>query len=266
LWIDIHSHILPGLDDGARDMEESVRMARLAVRDGTRLLVCTPHWVPGLYNVDRSRVLAEVANLNDRLRREGILLKVCAGQEIRLDVSIPSRLAERGLLTINDTGRYVLIELPTGPVTPYLDRFLFALQGRGVRPVLSHAERVDFLREDIQRLYRWIVSGVLIQITAGSLLGQFGPRVRDYCTWLLKHRMVHLVASDAHDLERRPPGLSKARDLVEALGGSDMAVELFERIPNAVIRGQDVEPAPPLWESGAGRFKGLRRLIGAGQP
>lgn len=265
MWVDIHSHILPGLDDGANCESQSIRMARMAAQDGTRLVVCTPHWVPGLYPTDRDRILQEVIYLNERLRREGILLKLCPGQEIRLDVSIPARLSEGSLLTINDTGRYALIELPLQGLPPKVEGFLCQLQTEGITPILAHAERVSPLRQEPERLYRWVRAGLLAQVTAGSLLGHYGQELKEYSIWLLKQRMAHMVGSDAHDLEGRPPGLSQAKALVEDLLGEEVARDLFRNVPEAVVRGDPVEMAPPLpWQVGRARYGFLKRLVRAG--
>ncbi|MBM3302612.1 MAG: tyrosine protein phosphatase, partial [Deltaproteobacteria bacterium] len=149
-------------------------MARIAVRDGIQGVVCTPHWVPGQYENTRTKILKTLNEFRKKLEEHGIPLITYPGAELRLDVSLIERLKDGELLTLNDTGRYVLIELPQDSLPPNLDRFFWDIRVTGMTPIISHPERNLVLRNDPQILYRWVETGVLTQLTASSLLGRFG--------------------------------------------------------------------------------------------
>ncbi|RDV84794.1 tyrosine-protein phosphatase [Ammonifex thiophilus] len=139
--IDIHTHILPGLDDGAEDLEEALSMARLALADGVTALVATPHVIRGSFFPSRQEILETVSLLNERLAEQGLPLRVLPGAEYRLEPDLPERLAKGELVPLNDAGRYLLVELPSTFVPPYAERVLYELQLQGVTPILAHPER-----------------------------------------------------------------------------------------------------------------------------
>ena len=139
--IDMHSHILPGLDDGAADWDEALAMARVAVNDGIAEMVCTPHWVPGKYENDRETVLRRFAEFEQLLEEKQIPLKIHSGTELRIDTSIPDRLKDGRLLTLNNGSGYVLLELPDEIMPDNLDEFFWNLQLGGYQPILSHVEK-----------------------------------------------------------------------------------------------------------------------------
>ena len=244
--IDLHCHILPGLDDGPADMEEALLLCRAAAADGTRVVVATPHMLDGLYDVKREEVISGVKALRRRLQEEGIPLKVFPGADIRLDPDLPRLLAEGRLVTVGDLplgtadGRspYLMLELPEAVIPRGLSDLLFTLQVMGLTPMISHPERNFDVQSDPERVRPWVDAGTVLQLTAGSLVGAFGRRAERCARTLLRARLAHVVASDAHSTTGRPPGLSRARAVVERLLSPEEAEAIFVRRPQAILAGR----------------------------
>lgn len=244
--IDLHSHILPGLDDGARDWEQALAMARMAAEDGVRTIVCTPHWEVGRFDNRRPQILSAFEEFQKKVKEEGIPLTLYPGSELRLDVSLSARVQSGEVLTLNDGGRYILLELSGETLPDNLEDFIFRFQLDGITPVISHVERNKAFREDAGRLYRLVQSGVLTQLTTFSLLGQAGEEIRKFSLLLLEHRMVHVLATDAHGLRTRSPRLSEGFEIVKAVLGEEKAMEMVDGIPGRIIRGEPVEADDPV--------------------
>jgi protein-tyrosine phosphatase len=245
--IDIHCHLLPGLDDGPRSMDETLAMARMAVADGTRGVICTPHWHPMIWPNEREGITQAVADLRARLDREKIALEVWAGSELSLDAELEDRLVGGRLGTLNgDT--WVLLELPATFLPPAMEDYLWMLRQRGHEVVLAHPERYSYIQEDPARLQAWVEMGVAVQITASSLLGKLGPEVATLCRVLLEHRLVHFLASDGHGARSRRPMLGQAVRAAEEVAGSQSARRLVADHPESVLRGEalDLRDYAPL--------------------
>lgn len=261
--IDLHNHMLPGLDDGARDWEQSLLMARMAVEDGIEAVVCTPHWMSGLYcDNTRTAILRVAEVLRERLARAGIPLRVYPGAELHLDYDLPRMLASAEILTLNDTGRYALIELHGGVLPRNMENFFWELEARGVTPVLSHPERNRVLQQDPVRLYRWVEAGVMVQITSSSLLGRFGGEAERFARLLLRHNLVHVLATDAHGHDVRTPRLSEGLGEAARSIGEEAARRLVLENPRGIVEGKPVTLAGliPLGDS-SGRFSAFRRFF-----
>lgn len=259
--IDLHSHILPGLDDGADSWEQSIEMARRAAADGIAAIVCTPHWVPGKYDNGRDVILERLDELRQRLADAAIPLAVHPGSELRLDPSLPNRIAAGNVLTVNDAGVYALIELPEETLPEVLETFLWQLQIEGITPILSHVERNAALRQAPGRLERLVASGILTQITAASLLWEFSREIKECSLRLLQARLVHMVVTDAHGLRMRTPHLSAARQVVADVLGAGEAHRLFVEIPDRVLRGQPVVSGEPAGPTAAAARPFWRRVM-----
>lgn len=241
--IDLHTHILPGLDDGAPDLEASLAMARLARADGTTTIVGTPH-VNFTYSYPLGEIDHRVEELNAAIRSARLDLEVLAGAE--LDVARLVELSDDELraLSLGD-GPSLLVESPFVHVGP-LEDVIFDLQLRGFTPVLAHPERCPPFQRDAELLRRLVERGVLCSITAGSLAGVFGSTVRRFALHLLREELVHDISSDAHDSDRRPPliGLARRevdRDVPEMSPRFDW---LAEEGPRAMLSGNPL-PEPP---------------------
>jgi protein-tyrosine phosphatase len=256
--IDLHSHILPSLDDGAADMEVSLEMARAAVKDGVSTMVATPH-VDDRYGLDPPDIGEQVGHLNLALARAGIALGVLPGAEVAHTRA--ASLSEEALHTacLGDS-KALLIESPYTSVS-FFDDLLFDLQVRGFRPVLAHPERCVMFQADPERLAALVERGVYCTINAGSLSGGFGRKVRQTAIGLLARGLVHSIASDCHDTERRPPGLNGALDGIdsEIPGIAAQARWLTNDVPAALLADKPLPPRPPLPAKPARRWRGLRR-------
>lgn len=244
--IDLHTHVLPGLDDGPRTLEGSLAMIEAAVAEGTRTMVATPH-INRVVDIEPGEVHVAVGALNARLVREGVSLEVLAGGEISLD-----RLADLDDDELANlapgAGRCLLVECPLAYVPVPLESVLFDLQTRRFRVLLAHPERSPIFQRDPERLGRLVEAGALCQVTAGSFTGQYGRTVRTLTLDLLREGLVHDVSSDAHDHQRRPPGLRSWRVAAEedVPGATGQADWLTVEAPRAILAGDELPPRPPL--------------------
>lgn len=243
---DLHNHMLPGLDDGAPDWEQSLNMARIATEDGIEGVVCTPHWVFGSFDNTRSLVMNTVDNLRHRLAEAEIPLEVYPGSELRLDFNLPQKIESRELLTLNDSGRYALIELPDDILPQNMSNFFWELQSQDITPIIAHPERNRRLLRHPTRLFKWVNMGVLTQLTASSILGRFGKEIRSFSILLLKHNMIHVLATDSHGPKARVPKLKEGLEAVEKIVGAEKAHKMVFDTPRRVIRGEDVIPQDPI--------------------
>lgn len=243
--IDLHTHIVPGIDDGPRRLEQSLAMARAAAGGGTRVMVATPH-VSWDYENRAEGIKAAVLELNGALVREGIALEVRTGAEV--DASYSSELGDSELRALRiGGGDALLVECPLTVAAAPLDATVLRLHRRGYRTVLAHPERSPTMRAQPGRLEAMIRAGAITSITAGSLLGQFGREVRRFSFWMLEEGLVHNVASDAHDTVRRPPSLRDALMAAAALELPALAhhVEwLADEVPRAILDSAPLPPAP----------------------
>lgn len=235
--IDLHSHIIPGIDDGACSWEEAVTMCRMAWEDGTKVLAATPHALNGVYHTEGSVVSGHITLLKEKLEAEGIGLDIVQGAEVYSIPELPLILCEEPMLTLASHGRYFLLEFPHTAIPPNADRLIFELQIRHFIPIIVHPERNLYFQQDPDSLERFLGQGAYCQVTAMSFTGGFGERPRQCAYDLLKRDMVHAVASDAHNMRGRPPVLSGARKAVREYAGEEKARELFETFPKKVLNG-----------------------------
>ena len=242
--IDLHSHVLPGVDDGAPTVEASLEMARIAVATGTTDLVATPHVTFDIPTSSRT-VHDGVAALQPELDAAGIGLRLHTGGELGITRATELDDAELAALRLGG-GEWLLAECPLSPVAAGFETILLHLQSRGHRILLAHPERCPTLQQAPDKLRDLLAAGMLSQITAGSITGQFGSTVRRFTLELLEQGLVHTVASDAHDALRRPPGVADGlRAGEEELPGLlDHAEWLTEEVPLAVLDGGPVPPRP----------------------
>jgi protein-tyrosine phosphatase len=251
--IDLHTHVLPGIDDGPETIEGSLALARAAASDGTRVMVATPH-VNWHHHNDAATIARLTGELNERLRREEIDLRILGGAEIAMTRAGDLDPAELERLRLGD-GPWLLLEPPFTPVATGLDGVVAALQDAGHRILLAHPERCPALHREPRMLETLVRGGVLTSITAGSLVGRFGSQVRRFARQLVEQGLVHNVASDAHDALKRPPGMSgELRDA--GLGG--LADWLTGAVPSAILSGDEIPPSPELPVGGEPRPRRLR--------
>lgn len=241
--IDVHTHILPGLDDGAETLEESVRMAGIAAADGIEALVATPH-ADETFGQRQTLLDERLAGLREALAAAGLRLEVMAGCEAFVTPDLGARAAGGGLPGLNGS-RYLLVEWPLLLYPTYADRALFDLRLKGLVPVLAHVERYRNVQADVNMLVGLIERGVLAQVTAGSLLGQFGSEIQRTAEIILEHDLAHVLASDAHSAAERPPVLACAAARVAQLVGAEAARALVVDVPRALVENRPLEVRPP---------------------
>ncbi len=236
--IDLHNHILPGLDHGAGDWEEALQMCRIAVEDGIGTVAATPH-VSDVFPNSSAGIEAAVGELRQRLRDAGIPLEIVVGG----DYHIRPNLAPGNVLTLGGNGRYFLLEFPYQVLPQRADTFIGILLERGLVPIVTHPERTASLQRDWRRLEPLVRAGALMQITAGSLLGEFGPAASAAAKRFLKKGWVHLLATDAHWAHERSPRLAGGRAAAARIVGEEAARALVETNPRAILEGRDLPGA-----------------------
>jgi protein-tyrosine phosphatase len=263
--IDLHAHLLPGLDDGAKTMEEALQMCGMSYRDGVRTLVATPHTLNGLYLNERETILSKVRELNEALAQCGLGMGDCGsresnsgmelsyvhsefrilnsefrilpGADVHLCEKTLSHLDEGKLMTVGDGKKCLFIEFPSQAIPFGSEEVLFQLMKRGILPIITHPERNQEIWQRPQRYYEMIRMGCLGQVTAMSLTGGFGPKVRRVAEKLMNHRLIHFIASDAHSPDGRPPLLSDGVRAAEKTVGREMARKMVEEYPQAILDG-----------------------------
>ena len=235
--IDLHCHLLPGIDDGATDLDDALALARLAVADGIELAVVTPHVHLERYPNERASVVEAAARFAVELERAGIALRIRAAGEVRIGPEMVEMLERDQIPFIGQLGGYrvVLLEFPHGGLPVGAERFVRWLIAQQVRPLIAHPERNRELMRDISRIRPYLDMGCLLQVTAGSLLGQFGAGAQAAAeAWLAEDR-VFALATDAHDQQHRVPNLGAARALLESRGQHELAARLTRGNPARLL-------------------------------
>ncbi|MFZ1154052.1 MAG: CpsB/CapC family capsule biosynthesis tyrosine phosphatase [Solirubrobacteraceae bacterium] len=246
--IDLHTHVLPGIDDGPETIEGSLALVRAAEAQGTRVMVATPH-VNWRHPNDAATIARLTGELNERLRLEGIAVEIRTGGEIAMTRAEDIEPDELKRLRLGG-GPWVLLEPPFTPIVTGLDGVVTALQKAGHHVLLAHPERCPALHREPQMVESLVRDGVLTSVTAGSLVGRFGSEVRRFARRLLEQGLVHNVASDAHNAIKRPP--SMAAELDEA-GFGPLADWLTRAVPEAILSGGEIPDRPELAVVEAGR-------------
>jgi protein-tyrosine phosphatase len=255
--IDLHCHLLPGLDDGPATIEESLALARAAQEAGIEAIVATPH-IREDYPFDPAEIAIRAREVEQALGEAGIALRVVQGAEVAITRVPDLDQATLGGLCLGD-GPYMLVESPYTYATTILEETVFDLQVQGFRPVLAHPERAPSFQQDPDRLVGLVERGVLCSVTAASMMGTFGQTVRRFTALIFAKQLVHNVASDAHDPVRRPVDLRSGIESLdrELPGLAKQAAWLTELVPEAITAGREIPAAPET----AGRHrKGWRRL------
>ncbi|UOR11303.1 tyrosine-protein phosphatase [Halobacillus amylolyticus] len=240
--IDIHTHILPGVDNGAPTMEHSMKMAAKAVKEGMTTLVAAPYHNNGSYNNYKNNILIQVGELNRQLEERDIPLTVVSGQVTRIYGDMLEGIHNNEILPINEHSSYVLIELPHDHVPHYISNLLFSLQVEGYRPILVHPERNQQIVEQPNLLYSLVRKGAFTQVAAGSLLGGNGKKAKKLSYQLIEANLVHLIALESHN----PQGftIKEAYRQLRKKYGQSMVYYLSENAAYAV-EGQVLATEPP---------------------
>ena len=268
--IDIHNHVLHGLDDGAETLEESVEMCRISFDDGVRTIVATPHTLNSVYENKRSTILAKVQELNAVIDGEFLYtpspflqsgvssatrrptgtgtkldnptnqvnLKIVPGADVHFSEEVLSPQYRDEIMTVADGGKFLLLEFPSQGIPFETETILFELMVRGVIPIITHPERNLEIAHSSKRYSHMVERGCLGQISAASLTGGFGRNARQAAEKLLRKNLVHFIASDAHSLNGRPPGLSSAVRAAAKIVGEAEARKMVTEYPQAIIEGR----------------------------
>ena len=240
--IDLHCHILPGMDDGPETLAKAVAMCRAAEADGIETIVAAPHYKPGTYEFTGPGILEAVYILSGELKKQGLDIRILPGAEVTVSPEMHASLMPGGYLTINH-GRYFLAEFRPLSVPARWDAFLLSFLDAGMTPIIAHPERNAWFIHRPEALAAAVQSGILVQVTAMSITGGFGPETRDFSVHLLRQNLVHAIASDGHSARLRPPQLAEAVALATDVVGRERADALVTTIPQAII---DSRPIPAL--------------------
>ena len=243
--VDIHCHILPGIDDGPQSWELTAAMCRVAALDGITHIVATPH-CNDEFAYDRDRYTEMLGQLSDAAEGK---LTFSLGCDFHFSYdNIQDALAHPRRYTIGES-QYLLVEFSDFGIPPEVKRNLLFISSNGMVPIITHPERNQPLLNKPEMVLQFVEQGCLVQVTANSLTGYWGSRSKNMAEWLLKRRAIHVIASDAHDPARRRPVLSEARKVVTELAGAEVADALFVRNPAAIVDGESL-PNP----AGAGEL------------
>lgn len=245
--LDIHCHILPDIDDGAKDIDESLKMCEIARKDGINTIVATPHLNPGVYEPEKELILAKVNELN-RLNHVNLRnLRILPGADNRVHPELIDSIEKGQSLTINDNMRYILLELPAYFLFYQIKGLIRGLKDKGITPIITHPERHVQIQRNIYILYEFIKAGTLAQITAMGITGEFGPEIKRLSKRLLAHNLIHVIASDAHSYSKRPPILSRAVEEATRILGLNEATNMVTTNPEAIIEGRAFDvPSPKM--------------------
>jgi protein-tyrosine phosphatase len=245
--LDLHSHILYSLDDGAATLDEALAMCRMAAADGIQIIAATPHSPASSagHNYDPALVRERIAELRAALAAEGTTLEIIAGTEIHYDTNIVEQLRRGALLPYADS-HTVLLELSNSAPPALIEQAIFAVQAGGYRVILTHPERFAAVQQNPNVLLPLVERGAYMQLTGAALAGEQGDRLQATAEALLTHGMAHVLASDAHGIPpRRAPILSAARDRAAALVGAEAAQALVVATPAALLRAAPLHVPPP---------------------
>jgi protein-tyrosine phosphatase len=249
--IDLHCHILPGIDDGAPTFPVSLEMARASAANGVTTLACTPHILPGLYHNTGPQITLAVTQLQQAIDEQGIPLRLVTGADNHITPGFVAGLRSGRLLPLA-ASRYVLVEPPHHTPPPRLEEFFFDLAAAGYVPVLTHPERLTWIKSHYPAIERLARSGSWMQITAGSLTGAFGRSARYWAERMLDEGLVHILATDAHNMDRRPPNLMEGYACAEKRVGAVEARHLTLTRPEGILTNDLPSKLPIPGTSGVG--------------
>jgi protein-tyrosine phosphatase len=258
--IDLHSHILPGIDDGSSSLAMSLEMARIAVNDGIRVMACTPHIYPGLYQNHKAGIVAARDALQAALDDNGIDLQLTTGADVHLVPGVLEGLRGGTIPSLHNT-RYVLLE-PSHHVPP--PRFavsVFKLVAAGYVPVITHPERLTWIKDHFSMMAQLTKQGAWLQVTAGALTGLFGPGPKYWAERFVGEGLTHVLATDAHSSTRRVPVLSEGLAVARKLLGPDEAQQLVQGRPAALMSNASPSQVAPLPQRKPSRRSGWREFV-----
>lgn len=235
--IDLHCHLLPGIDDGPETLQEALDLARSAVAGGIRRAVVTPHIHPGRWDNDFANIRAAYESFKFELKRHGISLKLDMAAEVRVCAEILPLLVENRLPFLGhyQQRRVLLLEFPHSHIPPGSDQLMRWLAKQGIQPMIAHPERNKEVIGKFSRIYPYVELGCLFQVTSASLAGQFGPAAQERAWEMWEAGWITVLASDAHNIKHRPPNLDSGRDAIARLAGEEAAWRLVRERPAQIL-------------------------------
>lgn len=264
--IDIHSHILHGIDDGSYDMATSVKMAEMAVSEGITQMIATPHFIEKDQEIDRKTILEKTEELNGELRSRGINITIHPGQEVYITPGIPDLFNEGKLMTLCDEGLYMLVELPMMSIPPYALEVIHRLKLRGVNVILAHPERNVEIMKNPERVKEFMRIGTLLQVNSLSLIGVFGNETKRTAGEIISSGWAHFIATDCHTARVRSP---RIRGVLKDIPDKAFRHLLHDN-PAKVLKGEQIDPVTMSYERRGIGFQEklsafIHGLIGIGQ-
>lgn len=253
--IDLHCHILPGIDDGAKTMDDSLAMARVAVAEGITHILVTPHYKNGRWTNEKEVILQGVAAVQKELDERNISLTLFPGQEVRIVGELMEDIIENKIQFIDEANQYLMIEFPTATVPAFTDSLFFELQKSGVTPIIVHPERNHEILNDPTKLLDLVEKGALAQLTAGSYVGSFGKKIQKFSKQLIEANLVHFIASDAHNITTRTFYMKEAYQKLEKEFGKEK-VSVFKQVTKDLVNGEVISTPSPRPIKGS-KFLGL---------
>lgn len=241
--IDLHCHILPNVDDGAQSIEDAVLMAETAAAQGIEHILCTPHHNNGRYNNPANEVILKVKALQDELDKRNIALNLYEGQEVRISEDLLEKIETGDILFADLNNKYILIEFPFEEIPSYAEQVLYSLVQHGHRPIIVHPERNRGFIDEPNRLIPFIEFGALAQVTAPSYVGVFGKEIEMTAKQLVASNLVHMIASDAHNINRRNFFMKRAFESIIQDHGKRKATA-FEYCAKDVLNGDETDILP----------------------
>jgi len=242
--VDIHSHILPGIDDGSESIEESIEMLINAAGSGVDTIVATPHLLLGEYMTPTNLVNQLIQELQEKANQENIPIQVIKGRECYLSPETFEYEKELDNLTIANNGKYMLVELPFGEIPRYVNDVIYQLRVKGIIPIIAHVERYFDIIIDPNRILEFIESGCIIQVNGGSFFGKYGHKSKETAEILLEHKMIHVIASDMHSSESL--ALGEAFQEILDMVGEKEAMNMFDARPRAIVKGELISTPEPI--------------------
>ncbi|MBP2646365.1 MAG: ywqE [Firmicutes bacterium] len=260
--IDLHSHILPEMDDGAENLDMSLTMLSMASKGGTTTMVATPHVIGESVCPEWETIVQETKVLNREAACRGIAVTLYPGAEVAIDLEFLNKISGPGPYCLNG-GRYMLVELPAREIPGWTDEFFFYLQTKEIIPILAHPERHPEIQQKPEQLLEWIHKGILVQINAGSLKGQWGTKVKKAAQLLVLNQLVHAFGSDAHSTGTRNPNLGYLKTTVQSLQRNRSIEKLFGDYPSAIVNDRDfcVSEVPESLSYKDGKWNGIKNCL-----
>ncbi len=241
--IDIHCHILPGIDDGAKTAEDTLTMLKDAIEEGITVITATPHHSPEYQN-ERPLILQKIHEVEQIIEENNLPIQVLPGQEVRAYGEVIGDFKNNKLLTAADNSRFMLIEFPSDHVPSYASQLFYQMQSYGLQPILVHPERNSGIIENPNILYNFVSKGVLSQITASSVVGYFGRKIQKLTFQIIENNLTHFIASDAHNVTSRSFKMNEAFKIVEDKFGFELS-EYYKKNSGQVIIDGQIYPDQP---------------------